>query len=137
MIEAAGAYAAIANKGVYLEPISFTRIVDKHGIEIINVKKDQIKRDVFKESTAFILTDWMEDVINGGTATVRVRNGNGQRIKAAGKTGTNSEFRGVLFAGFTPYYTATVWLGHDDFQPRFVKNTTGGKSAAPMGSDYE
>ena len=73
MIEAAGAYAAIANRGVYLEPISFTRVVDKHGNEIINAKKDQIKRDVFKESTAFILTDWMEDVINGGTATVRIK----------------------------------------------------------------
>jgi penicillin-binding protein 1A len=132
MIEAAGAYAAIANRGVYLEPISFTRVVDKHGNEIINAKKDQIKRDVFKESTAFILTDWMEDVINGGTATVRIKNGNGQRIKAAGKTGTNSDFKGVFFAGFTPYYTATVWLGHDEFQPRFVKNTTGGKFAAPL-----
>ena len=57
----------------------------------------------------------MEDVINGGTATVRIKNGNGQRIKAAGKTGTNSDFKGVFFAGFTPYYTATVWLDTTNF----------------------
>ncbi|HZJ58484.1 MAG TPA: transglycosylase domain-containing protein [Clostridia bacterium] len=132
MIEVAGAYAAIANKGIYQEPISFTRIVDKHGKEIINIRKDQVTRVVFKESTAFILTDWMQDVVDGGTATVRIKNGNGKRIKAAGKTGTNSDFKGVFFAGFTPYYTSTVWLGHDDFQPRFVKNTTGGKFAAPL-----
>lgn len=135
MIEVAAAYATIANKGVYQEPISFTRIVDKNGKEIINTQNNQIKREVFKESTTFILTDWMEDVVNGGTANVRIRNDNGQRIKAAGKTGTNNDFRGVYFAGFTPYYTAAVWLGHDDFQPEFVNGTTGGKFAAPLWQD--
>lgn len=132
MIEVAGAYGAIANKGVYLEPISFTKVTDKNGREIINTQKEQITRDVFKESTAFILTDWMQDVVNGGTATVRIKNSNGQNINVAGKTGTNSDFKGVYFAGFTPYYTATVWLGHDDFQPQFVNGTTGGKFAAPL-----
>ena len=57
MVEVVGAYAAIANKGVYQEPISFTRILDKNGEEIINTKKTQITRNVFKESTAFILTN--------------------------------------------------------------------------------
>ena len=132
MVEVVGAYAAIANKGVYQEPISFTRILDKNGEEIINTKKTQITRNVFKESTAFILTDWMQDVVNGGTATVRIKNDQGQSIKVAGKTGTNSEFKGVYFAGFTPYYTGAVWLGHDDFNPPFVNGTTGGKFAAPL-----
>ena len=132
MIEVAGAYAAIANKGIYQEPISFTKVLDKNGNEIINTQKDQVTRQVFKESTAFILTDWMRDVVNGGTATVRIKNKNGQNINVAGKTGTNSDFRGVYFAGFTPYYTATVWLGHDDYAPQFVSGTTGGKFAAPL-----
>lgn len=135
MIEVAGAYSTIANKGIYQEPISFTRIVDKNGDEIINTKEDQATREVFKESTTFILTDWMQDVVNGGTATVRVKNGNGQSINIAGKTGTNSDFKGVYFAGFSPYYTTTLWLGHDDFQPQFVNGTTGGKFAAPLWQD--
>ena len=132
MIEVAGAYAAIANKGVYQEPISFTRVLDKDGNEILNANNSQIKRVVFKESTTFILTEWMQDVVNGGTATVRIKNKDGKSIKVAGKTGTNSDFKGVYFAGFTPYYTATVWIGHDDFQPSFVSGSTGGKFAAPL-----
>ncbi|NLJ40883.1 MAG: hypothetical protein GX352_04650 [Clostridiales bacterium] len=132
MMEVAGAYAALANKGVYREPVSFTKVIDKDGNEILNTLKNQITRQVFKESTAFILTDWMQDVVNGGTATVHIRNDNGQAIPVAGKTGTNSQFRGVYFAGYTPYYTATLWIGHDDFQPPFVKGTTGGKFAAPL-----
>lgn len=131
MIEVAGAYAAIANKGIYQEPISFTRVLDKDGNEILNSSDFQIRRVVFKESTSFILTEWMQDVVNGGTATVRIKNKNGQLIKVAGKTGTNSDFKGVYFAGFTPYYTATVWIGHDYFQP-FVSGSTGGKFAAPL-----
>lgn len=131
MIEAAGAYAALSNKGEYLEPISFTRVVDKNGKTIINMHKEQISRTVFKESTTFILTEWMKDVVNGGTVTVKVQNSEGENINVAGKTGTNNDFRGVYFAGFTPYYTTTVWLGHDDFHA-FVKDTTGGKFAAPL-----
>lgn len=73
MIEVAGAYAAIANKGIYQEPISFTRVLDKNGNEVLNATNSQIKRVVFKESTTFILTDWMEDVVNGGTATVQIK----------------------------------------------------------------
>lgn len=132
MIEVAGAYAAIANKGIYQEPISFTRVLDKNGNEVLNATNSQIKRVVFKESTTFILTDWMEDVVNGGTATVQIKNKKGENIKVAGKTGTNNNFKGVYFAGFTPYYTATVWIGHDDFQPSFVSGSTGGKFAAPL-----
>ena len=68
--------------------------------------------------------------------TVRIKNKDGKSIKVAGKTGTNSEFKGVYFAGFTPYYTATVWIGHDDFQPSFVSGSTGGKFAAPLWKSF-
>ncbi|HZJ82480.1 MAG TPA: transglycosylase domain-containing protein [Clostridia bacterium] len=135
MIEIAGAYATIANRGVYQEPISFTRIVDKNGKELINAENDQINRIVFKESTTFILTEWMKDVVSGGTTTVRLKNNNGQNIPVAGKTGTTSDFKDVYFGGFTPYYTATVWIGHDDFDPQFADGTQGGRFAAPLWKD--
>ncbi len=128
MVEITAAFATIANKGVYQEPVSFTKVEDKNGNEILNTS-NQINRSVFKESTAFILTDWMEDVVKNGTAG-RARFNNSMPI--AGKTGTNSDFRGVYFAGFTPYYTGTVWIGHDDFQPSFVRGSTGGAYAAPL-----
>ena len=62
MVEITAAFATIANKGVYQEPVSFTKVEDKNGNEILNTS-NQINRSVFKESTAFILTDWMEDVV--------------------------------------------------------------------------
>lgn len=128
MVEVVAAYASIANNGVYQEPISFTRVLDKDNNEILNTSS-QIKRVVFKESTAFILTDWMEDAVQHGTGT-RARFKFPMHI--AGKTGTNDSYRGVYFAGFTPYYTASVWIGHDDFRPSFRKGSSGSVYAAPL-----
>lgn len=128
MVEITAAFATIANKGVYQEPISFTKVLDKNDKEILNTS-NQITRSVFKESTTFILTDWMEDAVNNGTGG-KARFNNSMPV--AGKTGTNSDFRGVYFAGFTPYYTGAVWIGHDDFQPSFVRGSTGGAYAAPL-----
>lgn len=131
MVEAIGAYGTIANKGVYLEPISVLRVTDRNGKEILN-RNNQIKRQVFKESTTFILTEWMQEVVQGGTTTISLKNEAGERIPVAGKTGTNNDFRGVYFAGFTPDLVATVWIGHDDFSPEFVSGSTGGVYAAPL-----
>lgn len=128
MVEMAAAYAAIANKGVYQTPVSFTKVLDRDGNEILNKDNIQVKRVVFKESTAFILTDWLETVVNSGT-------GNRAKFKKAmhiaGKTGTLNDFKGVYFAGFTPYYTATVWIGHDLWKP-LKDNTQGAHYAAPL-----
>jgi penicillin-binding protein 1A len=34
-------------------------------------------------------------------------------IEAAGKTGTTNEAKDLVFAGFTPYYTAAIWATYD------------------------
>jgi penicillin-binding protein 1A len=131
IIEATAAYAAIANKGIYQQPISFTKVLDKDGKEILN-NSSQTKRIVFKESTAYILTDWLENVVQRGTAGKARISG----MNVAGKTGTNSNYRGVFFAGFTPYYSATVWIGHDKYGPTFRYNTTAGNYAAPLWKSF-
>ncbi|MFO7295363.1 MAG: PBP1A family penicillin-binding protein [Clostridia bacterium] len=128
MIEMAAAYATIANKGVYQTPVSFTKVLDRDGNEILNKDNIQVKRVVFKESTAFILTDWLETVVNSGTGS-RAKFKKAMHI--AGKTGTLNDFKGVYFAGFTPYYTATVWIGHDLWKP-LKDDTQGGYYAAPL-----
>jgi len=132
MIDVIGAYGTIANKGIYQEPISVLRVTDKNGNEIFNRSNNRISRRVFKESTTYILTDWMQDVVHGGTTSVYIQNEAGQNIPVAGKTGTNNDFRGCYFAGFTPDLVATVWIGHDDFTPEFKSGSTGGKYAAPL-----
>ena len=107
------AYAAIANHGTYLEPILYTKVVDADGNIILDNTANQETRQVIKETTAFLLTSAMQDVVTSGTGTAA--NFSGQAI--AGKTGTSTAYRDVWFAGFTPYYTATVWVGIDNNTP--------------------
>lgn len=109
-IELTAAYAAIANKGVYNRPVFYTKIVDHNGNVLIDNTKSQTKsRTVLKESTAFLLTSAMQDVVKSGTGKM-VDFGT---MSIAGKTGTTSQTYDVWFAGYTPYYTCTVWGGYD------------------------
>jgi penicillin-binding protein 1A len=131
MIEMTAAYGALANKGEYQEPISFTKVLDKNGKEILN-NTSQLKLSVFKESTAFILTDWLQDAVDYGTG----KPANFKNMNVAGKTGTNNDFRGVFFAGYTPYYTATVVIAPDRHSISLANGTTGGSHAAPLWKEF-
>lgn len=125
-LEMAGAFSCIANMGVYNEPIAFTKLEDKNGNVIIDMLAKQDTHRVFSESTAWQLIDLLYTVVNSGATRARV---SGQTVY--GKTGTNSEMRGVFFAGFTGYYTGTVWIGSDAYKP-LVSDAQGGKYAAPL-----
>lgn len=130
MIEFTAAYAAIANRGVYQKPVSFTRVLDRDGNEILNSSDFQIRREVFRESTAFILTEWLKEAASPSGTARRAMFTNMPNMPVAGKTGTNQDFRGVFFSGFTPYYTASVWIGHDRLQS--LAGATAGRYAAPL-----
>lgn len=111
-IELTAAYAAIANGGVYTEPILYTQVLDHDG----NVLLDNSTPDtheVIKDSTAYLLTSAMEDVINQGTGTAAKLD----NMHAAGKTGTTQNSTDLWLSGYTPYYTATVWGGYDSNKP--------------------
>ncbi len=108
-LELTAAYATIANEGYYNEPIFYTQVYD-HAGNIILDNTNKTSRQVLKESTAWLLTSAMEDVVNAGTGT-RAKF-DGQTI--AGKSGTTTKSRDALWAGYTPYYTAVVWGGFDD-----------------------
>ena len=111
--EMCAAYAAIANGGVYQEPIMYTKILDHDGNILLDRTQTQEKHTVLKDSTAFLLTSAMEDVIKKGTGTpARLSN-----MDAAAKTGTTSNNVDLWIAGYTPYYTCTIWSGYDDNTP--------------------
>ena len=130
VMEMAGAYTALANGGVYVEPVTFTKIVDSKGNVVLDSSQTQIRRQVFKESTAWLVTDILTDAVKRGTGTAaRLDN-----MTTAGKTGTNSENRGVFFTGYTPYYVSAIWVGHDNYKA--LSSTSGGKGAAPIFKDY-
>lgn len=108
-LELNAAYAAIANHGTYIKPTLYTKVVDHDGNVILDNSQPE-SHQVIKETTAFLLTDAMVDVVTKGTGA-RVNFGN---MAIAGKTGTTTKDKDAWFAGFTPYYTATTWAGYDN-----------------------
>lgn len=108
-LELNASYAAIANNGTYIEPKMYTKVVDHDGNTLLD-NTQPVSYQVIKESTAFLLTSAMTDVVTVGTATSV--NFGGMAI--AGKTGTTSDYNDVWFAGYTPYYTCTTWAGYDN-----------------------
>lgn len=111
-LELTAAYATIANQGTYTKPRFYTKILDHDGNVLID-NTPQTK-SVLKETTAWLLTDAMKDVITTGTG--RACNFGGMTL--AGKSGTTTKNRDALFAGYSPYYTCVVWGGFDDNTPQ-------------------
>lgn len=107
-IELTAAYAAIANEGTYIKPMYYTKIIDHDGNTLL--ENTQRTRQVLKPTTAFLLTNAMQDVVTKGTGG-KVNFGS-QAI--AGKTGTTSSNVDVWFAGYTPFYTCSTWAGYDN-----------------------
>ncbi len=131
-VEIVSAFGTIANSGEYIMPISFTKIVDGDGNVILDGKalQEDTKKQVYKESTAFILTDMLQEAVTRGTGTSARISG----MNVAGKTGTNNDYRGISFSGYTPYYAASVFIGHDDYEP--LRNAYAGSYAAPLWQEF-
>lgn len=109
-LELTAAYAAIANEGEYIEPSFYTAVYDHEGNLILDNTTQEHHRVVSKE-TAWLLTEAMRDVMLLGTGREAYF---GSTMEQAGKSGTSTSVRDVLFAGYTPYYTTVIWGGNDD-----------------------
>ena len=121
-LELTAAYATIANNGTYIKPKFYTKILDHDGNVLLD-NTTSTSHTVLKETTAWLLTDAMEDVMTQGTGTPAYF---GNSMAQAGKSGTTTKNRDALFAGFTPYYTCVVWGGYDDNAPQ-----SGGQTSYP------
>lgn len=108
-LELTNAFASIANGGIYTKPLFYTKIVDHSGKILLENKPETSQ--VMKESTAWLLTNAMEDVVKSGTGK-RIAFQN-VSMPIAGKTGTTSNDYDLWFVGYTPYYTAGIWGGYD------------------------
>ncbi len=102
-------YATIANDGIYIAPKVYTKVTDADGLVILDNTNPSTRR-VLKSTTAYLLTNAMQDVLTVGTGSKA--SFPGQAL--AGKTGTSSDYKDCWFAGYSPYYTATVWTGYDN-----------------------
>lgn len=108
VLEMTGAYATIANGGTYYEPLYYSVVYDHDGNVLLD-NRNKVGTRVLKETTAYLLTDMMKDVITGGTGGAARLSG----MTVAGKTGTTNDNVDLTFYGYTPYYTAGIWMGYD------------------------
>lgn len=115
-LELTAAYAAIANGGVYMKPILYTKVLDSDGNTLLDNTAENAKetRQVMKESTAWLLTNAMKDVIEKPQGTGSDTKFSSVRMAQAGKTGTTTNDIDLWFEGYTPYYTAGIWSGYDN-----------------------
>ena len=106
-VEMAAAYSAFANNGVYTRPRTYIEVRDNKGSLVLENKQESWV--AMKESTAYSINELLKGVVRSGTGTEAAFSG----MTIAGKTGTTSSNYDRYFVGYTPYYTAAVWIGYD------------------------
>jgi penicillin-binding protein 1A len=107
-LDLASSYATLAAGGVYAEPMAIRRVVLANGREDRTAGWGKPRRRrALSEGAAAIITRILEQNMQSGTGT-RAAFGR----PAAGKTGTNEEFKDAWFAGYTPDLATTVWIGY-------------------------
>jgi penicillin-binding protein 1A len=129
LLELTAAYAVFPNKGERIEPYGILEVSDRQGRIIWRTKPQ--KRLVMSRSTAAIVTNMLEGVVNEGT---------GRRAQVlgkavAGKTGTSNDYKDALFVGFSPRIIAGLWVGRDR-GGSLGDRETGARAALPIWTDF-
>ena len=131
LLEMVSAFSALANGGSHVEPLSILSVKDSNGknLEVNTPKLEQ----VIPDTTAYITTYMLENVVNRGTGrTIRNMGFNGP---CAGKTGTTNDFTDAWYIGYTPDIVVGIWIGFDSKQT-MGKGMVGGSVAAPIWGDF-
>ncbi|MGE3619420.1 MAG: transglycosylase domain-containing protein [Acidimicrobiia bacterium] len=132
-IEMAGAYAAIANDGLYNAPYVVERVEASDGSVLFAHEANPVR--AASPQSARLAAQILESNVRSGTGT-RARIA-GQH--AAGKTGTAQDSSNGWFVGFTPYMSTAVWIGSpfDNYSVR-IRGTgiTGGSYPAIIWGRY-
>jgi penicillin-binding protein 1B len=127
-LDMAGAYTVFANGGMHIEPWMVASVRSSTGDVITDFTP--VTKQVLDPRVAYLTTNMLEAVMNGGTAA-GVR-GMGFTAPAAGKTGTSHD---AWFAGFTSNLLCIIWVGNDDYtelDPENRGRIQGARVAAPI-----
>ena len=106
-LEMSLAYAAFPGGGEVNTPVCYTEVEDSNGKTILEGKSEKTK--VLDSGVAWIMTDLLKSVISHGIAGNAAISG----VSVGGKTGTTNDTFDVWFDGFTPDYSAALWIGTD------------------------
>ena len=119
-LELTMAYAALANNGIYCQPLMVLKVEDRYG-NVLEENTPQ-RKQIVDPSVAYLMTNTLESVITEGTGT---RENIGR--PAAGKTGTTENNSDAWFMGYTTDYAGGVWMGYHDERHPLGDNVFGGK----------
>jgi penicillin-binding protein 1A len=136
VLDMAGAFGVLANRGVRCTPFSIAKVVAPGERKPLIENKPECKR-VISEKVSTRTVAMLRGVITGGTGR---RASLGAR-PVAGKTGSAQENKSAFFSGFTPQLSTSVWVG---FRARRVSMYTqfhggpvyGGTFPAQIFHDY-
>ena len=118
--EMAAAYASFANRGIYTKPHTILRIESNDHTETIIDNTVAPSWPAMRETTAYLMNKMLRSVVSGGTGG----SANFSGMTIAGKTGTTTDNCDRYFAGYTPYYSAAVWVGYKDKPEKIIAGTT-------------
>lgn len=106
-LEMSAAYSTFVNDGKYSTPIAFTKVTNKHGEIILDNTPQTVQ--AMDSGVAFIMRDMLRSTVTHGLGSKAAISNQ----PVAGKTGTTSDKKDAWFVGFTPQYSAAVWIGND------------------------
>ena len=127
-------YSVFANGGYKVAPIIVTSVIDKYGNTLYEElpKKEKIYDSL---DTSLITYMLKSSVMFGSSGRAAVYDSNKRRIEQGGKTGTTNENRTLWFAGITPNYVTTIYIGYDNNKP-ITGDVSGGNGVAPLWAQY-
>ncbi len=108
-LEMAQAYSVLPNDGVLKRATFITKIVNSRGRVVYQSAAGGNR--VLDANVARTEIEMMKGVVKNGTAAGTLGS---MRHPAAGKTGTTDKSVDAWFVGFTPQYTAAVWMGNPE-----------------------
>ena len=106
-LEMASAYTTFPNNGTRLDTSSYTKVEDRDGNAIL--ENNPKTHEVLDAGVAWIMTDIMKGNVRSGLGVNAAISG----VAAGGKTGTTDDEYDIWFDGFTPTYSAALWIGND------------------------
>ncbi len=130
LLDMVSAYSAFSNQGVRVKPHLIKRVTDSGG---------DVKQEWTPESSK-VISPWvatqmqimMRGVVTGGTAGSMMANKELAKRMICGKTGTVNDFTDAWFIGYTPTYTAGVWIGYPGLKKTLGNKEAGSVAALPM-----
>ena len=150
LINLTAAYASFVNGGKKVNPNLISRIQDRRGKTIFQIKSrkclgcdkfidqsidypkiENTNKRVFSEATAYQMVSILSGAVERGTAK-KLKSLN---VPLAGKTGTTNDNYDAWFIGFSSNLVVGVYIGYDN--PRTLgKFETGSKAALPIFKNF-